>query len=104
MPVPKPLPKKASKGAKANRMGDVMHELKQGPHHKERSHKQEVAIAMKSAGTATKGKTKMKKSASMKKSDTKKMSAKPMKGMMPKNPMKGVGKGMKAMMPKEEMM
>jgi hypothetical protein len=50
MPLPKPLSPKASKKAKQKRMGDVMHDLKHGPHHKDRTRKQEVAIAMKEAG------------------------------------------------------
>lgn len=54
MPVPKPLPKKAGKKAKQQRMGDVMHELKHGPHHAERTHEQEVAIAAKSANLTKK--------------------------------------------------
>lgn len=29
-----------------------MHDLKHGPHHKDRTHKQEVAIAMKQSGQA----------------------------------------------------
>jgi hypothetical protein len=58
MPVPKPLPKKASATKKKARMTSVMHELKHGPHHKDRTRAQEIAIAMKSAGTATKGKKK----------------------------------------------
>lgn len=35
-------------------MGDVMHELKHGPHHAERTHEQEVAIAAKSANLTKK--------------------------------------------------
>lgn len=31
-------------------MASAMHDLKHGPHHKDRTHKQEVAIAMKYAG------------------------------------------------------
>lgn len=54
MPVPKPLPKKAGKKAKQKRMGDVMHELKGGPHHQDRTHEQEVAIAAKSANLGKK--------------------------------------------------
>ena len=33
-----------------------MHDLKAGPHHKDRTHKQEVAIAMKQSGQARKKK------------------------------------------------
>jgi len=38
-------------------MQDAMHDLKHGPHHKNRTHKQEVAIALK---YAKKGKRKKK--------------------------------------------
>lgn len=31
-------------------MQDAMHDLKHGPHHKDRTRKQEIAIAMKYAG------------------------------------------------------
>lgn len=54
MPVPKPLPKKAGKKTKRKRMGEVMHELKGGPHHQDRTHEQEVAIAAKSANLGKK--------------------------------------------------
>jgi hypothetical protein len=32
------------------KMGTLMHDLKHGPHHNKRTHRQEVAIAMKYAG------------------------------------------------------
>lgn len=35
-------------------MQAAMHDLKHGPHHKDRTHKQEVAIAMKYAGKSKK--------------------------------------------------
>lgn len=61
MPLPKPLKKGASKKAKQKRTGEVMHDLKHGPHHKERTHKQEVAIALQNAGASRKKAKKRKK-------------------------------------------
>lgn len=60
MPLPAPLPKKASKGAKKKRMTEVMHDLKHGPHHKDRTRAQEIAIAMKSSGQSKRKKAKKK--------------------------------------------
>ena len=54
MPLPAPLKKNASKKKKQSRVAEVMHDLKHGPHHKDRTHKQEVAIAMKLSGQARK--------------------------------------------------
>jgi hypothetical protein len=39
-------------------MQSAMHDLKHGPHHGERTHKQEIAIAMKYAGKRKKKKRK----------------------------------------------
>lgn len=39
-------------------MQAAMHDLKHGPHHKDRTHKQEIAIAMKYAKKRKKGKRK----------------------------------------------
>lgn len=64
MPLPEPLKKKAPKAKKKEVMAETMHDLKHGPHHKDRSHKQEVAIGMKQAGMA-KGKPEKKGSAIM---------------------------------------
>ena len=50
MPLPKKLPRTASKGKKKRVVADTMHDLKHGPHHAERTHAQEVAIAMKQSG------------------------------------------------------
>jgi hypothetical protein len=58
MPLPKPLKKGASKKKKQDVVGETMHDLKHGPHHKDRTHKQEVAIAMKQSGQAKKKKKK----------------------------------------------
>lgn len=50
MPLPAPLKSGASKARKRRRVKNVMHDLKHGPHHKDRTRKQEIAIAMKEAG------------------------------------------------------
>lgn len=50
MPLPKPLKSGASKKKKQSRVAEVMHDLKHGPHHKDRTRKQEIAIAMKESG------------------------------------------------------
>lgn len=63
MPLPKPLKKGASKEKKKEVVSKTMHDLKTGPHHKDRTHKQEVAIAMKQSGQS-------KKSTPAKKSET----------------------------------
>lgn len=52
MPLPKPLKRGASKKAKQKRIGAVMHDLKHGPHHKDRTRAQEIAIAEKEAGNS----------------------------------------------------
>lgn len=52
MPLPKALKKGASKDKKKKVVEETMHDLKHGPHHKDRTHKQEVAIAMKQSGQA----------------------------------------------------
>lgn len=52
MPLPEPLKKGASKKRKRKVVAETMHDLKHGPHHKDRTHKQEVAIAMKQSGQA----------------------------------------------------
>lgn len=52
MPLPKPLKKNAPKSAKKKVVAETMHDLKGGEHHKDRTHKQEVAIAMKQSGQA----------------------------------------------------
>lgn len=54
MPLPKKLAAKASKAKKKEVVTETMHDLKHGPHHKDRTHKQEVAIAMKQSGQAKK--------------------------------------------------
>lgn len=61
MPMPEDLPKSASKSAKKKRMGETMSDLKAGPHHKDRTHNQEIAIAMKNSGQSNKGKRKSRK-------------------------------------------
>ena len=60
MPLPKALKRNASKPKKQEVVKETMHDLKHGPHHKDRTHKQEVAIAMKQSGQskATKEATK----------------------------------------------
>lgn len=58
MPLPKPLKKGASKKKKQDVVSETMHDLKHGPHHKDRTHNQEVAIAMKQSGQAKKKKKK----------------------------------------------
>ena len=63
MPLPKPLKRSASKRSKNKRIGEVMHDLKHGPHHKERTRSQEIAIAEKYAGNERKGKRKAKRTA-----------------------------------------
>lgn len=52
MPLPKPLKRGASKKAKQSRISAVMHDLKHGPHHKDRTRAQEIAIAEKEAGNS----------------------------------------------------
>jgi membrane-bound lytic murein transglycosylase len=54
MPLPKPLKKGASKKKKEEVVKATMHDLKVGPHHKDRTHAQEVAIAMKQSGQSKK--------------------------------------------------
>jgi hypothetical protein len=60
MPLPKPLKKGASKAKKQAVVGETMHDLKHGAHHGERTHKQEVAIAMKQSGQKRKNTTHVK--------------------------------------------
>lgn len=62
MPLPEPLKKKAPKAKKKKVMAETMADLKAGPHHKDRTHKQEVAIGLKQSGQS-KMKTKRKKKA-----------------------------------------
>jgi len=50
MPFPKPLKRNASKAEQKKVVAETMHDLKHGPHHKDRTHKQEIAIALKQAG------------------------------------------------------
>jgi hypothetical protein len=52
MPLPKALKKGASKKKKQAVIGATMHDLKHGPHHKDRTHVQEIAIAEKQAGNS----------------------------------------------------
>jgi hypothetical protein len=54
MPLPKPLKRGASKARKKKVVAETMHDLKHGPHHGQRTHKQEVAIAMKQSGQSRK--------------------------------------------------
>jgi hypothetical protein len=61
MPLPKPLKPGASKKKKDKVVAETMHDLKHGPHHKDRTHKQEVAIAMKESGQSRRAKAKGKK-------------------------------------------
>jgi len=61
MPLPKKLKKGASKKKKKSVMQATMHDLKHGPHHKDRTRKQEIAIGLKQSGQSNK-KGKKKKS------------------------------------------
>ena len=54
MPLPKALKKGASKKKKQSVVKATMHDLKHGPHHKDRTREQEIAIAMKQSGQAKK--------------------------------------------------
>lgn len=56
MPLPKALKKGASKKKKQQVIGETMHDLKHGPHHKDRTRDQEIAIAEKQAGNSKKKK------------------------------------------------
>ena len=56
MPLPKPLKRGASKKSKKRVVKETMHDLKHGPHHKDRTRKQEIAIAMKESGQSKKRK------------------------------------------------
>ena len=56
MPLPKPLKRGAAKSAKKRVVAATMHDLKHGPHHKDRTRAQEIAIAMKQSGQARKKK------------------------------------------------
>jgi hypothetical protein len=65
MPLPKKkLSARASKKAKRRRMQTVMHDLKHGPHHKDRTRAQEIRIAMESSGQSRGGKRKKKRATS----------------------------------------
>jgi hypothetical protein len=61
VPLPKPLAKGASKSKKKKVVAATMHDLKKGPHHKDRTHAQEVAIALKQSGQSKKKKSNGKK-------------------------------------------
>lgn len=50
MPLPPRLKRGASKKAKQKVISETLHDLKHGPHHKDRTRKQEIAIAEKQAG------------------------------------------------------
>ena len=52
MPLPKPLAPGASKGKKQAVIGATLHDLKNGPHHGQRTRAQEIAIAEKQAGNS----------------------------------------------------
>jgi hypothetical protein len=52
MPLPKALKPGASKKKKQDVIGATMHDLKHGPHHKDRTRAQEIAIAEKQAGNS----------------------------------------------------
>jgi len=58
MPLPKALKPGASKKKKQQVIGETMHDLKHGPHHGDRTHKQEIAIAEKQAGNSRRKKKK----------------------------------------------
>jgi hypothetical protein len=62
MPLPKKLKPGASKSKKKKVVEDTMHDLKHGPHHGDRTHKQEVAIAMRQSGQSRKKSARKKKS------------------------------------------
>jgi hypothetical protein len=61
MPLPKKLAKGASKSKKQEVISKTMSDLKHGPHHKDRTRKQEIAIAEKQAGNSRPKKKKSKK-------------------------------------------
>jgi hypothetical protein len=54
VPLPAPLKKGASKKRKKKVVADTLHDLKEGPHHKDRTRNQEIAIAMKQSGQSRK--------------------------------------------------
>jgi len=54
MPLPKPLKRGASKVKKNKVISETMHDLAHGPHHKDRTRAQEIAIAEKQAGNSRK--------------------------------------------------
>jgi hypothetical protein len=58
IPLPRPLKRGASKARKKKVVTETMHDLKHGPHHKERTRKQEIAIAMKQSGQSRKSRKK----------------------------------------------
>jgi hypothetical protein len=57
VPLPKKLAKGASKKKKQEVVAETMHDLKHGPHHKDRTRAQEIAIALKQSGQAKKKKS-----------------------------------------------
>jgi len=61
VPLPKPLKRGASKGAKKKVVAETLHDLKAGPHHRDRTHAQEVAIALKQSGQLRKKASKKKR-------------------------------------------
>ena len=63
MPLPAPLRKGASRRARRKRFGEVMHDLKHGPHHGERTRAQEEAVAFKYSDEGRKSKRKVKRKA-----------------------------------------
>lgn len=73
MPLPKPLKPGASKKRKAAVVAQTMHDLKHGPHHKDRSHAQEVAIAMKQSGQSRGKKSAERKAVTKAKKDANRM-------------------------------
>lgn len=61
MPLPKPLKRGASKAKKKKVVAETLDDLKAGPHHKDRTRKQEIAIALKQSGQSRKKKSVKKK-------------------------------------------
>jgi len=66
MPLPKPASKKSPKAKKQKVMAAAMHDLKAGPHHKDRTRAQEIAIGLKQSGQSNKLTNKKAKKASKK--------------------------------------
>jgi hypothetical protein len=67
MPLAKPLSKKAPKAKKQAVVASTLHDLKAGPHHKDRTRAQEIAIAMKQSGQSKLGLKKAPKAKTKKK-------------------------------------